>query len=139
MSNASEIRMYFKELLGDSMEHSRSELFAYAKEQNPGAHFTEGMLTGALKTLVDANEGYSCVSRGVYKFNAGANVTDRSYIRILVGKYREILKAAIEKIENDITVNPFLLLEAEESELAEMRKIQRCIDTMKATIESVNE
>ena len=51
MSNASEIRMYFKELMEDSMEHSSLELFAYAGEQNSEAHFTEGMLTGAFPML----------------------------------------------------------------------------------------
>lgn len=139
MSNAREIRMYYKELLRDAAEHSRAELLAYAKQRNPEANYTEGMLSGALKTLVDGNQNYISVGRGIYKLNTDTTVTNGGYIEALIQKYNEILKEAIEKMENEITVNPFLLLEVGEGDVSRMRKIQRCMDTMKQTVECINE
>lgn len=138
MSNASEIRMYFKELLEDLEEHSRTELFSYAKRRNPEANYTEGMLTGALKTLVDRNMNYVCVSRGIYKLNMDTDLNNRSYVRSLIERYKEILKTTVEKMENEITVNPFLLLDVDENEASQMKKVKKCMDVIKNTIEYIN-
>lgn len=138
MSNASEIREYFKELLEDLEEHSRTELFSYAKQRNPGANYTEGMLTGALKTLTDGNVNYICVRRGIYKLSAEIDMNNRSYVRILLERYKEILKTTVEKMENEITVNPFLLLEVEENEASQMKRVKKCMDVIKSTIDYIN-
>lgn len=138
MSNASEIRMYYKELLEDLEEHSRVELFSYARRRNPSANYTEGMLTGALKTLVDRNMNYICVSRGIYRLNMDADFNNRSYVRTLIERYKEILKTAVEEMENEITVNPFLLLDVDEKEASKMKKVKKCIDVIKNTIEYIN-
>lgn len=138
MSNASEIRGYFKELLEDLEEHSRTELFSYAKQRNPKANYTEGMLTGALKTLTDGNVNYICVRRGIYKLSAEIDKNNRSCVRILLERYKEILKTTVEKMENEITVNPFLLLEVEENEASQMKRIKKCMDVIKSTIDYIN-
>lgn len=138
MSNASEIRGYFKELLEDLEEHSRIELFSYAKQRNPGANYTEGMLTGALKTLTDGNMNYICVRRGIYKLSAEIDMNNRSYVRTLLERYKEILKTTVEKMENEITVNPFLLLEVEENEASQMKRVKKCMDVIKSTIDYIN-
>lgn len=138
MSNASEIRGYFKELLEDLEEHSRTELFSYAKQRNPGANYTEGMLTGALKTLTDGNMNYICVRRGIYKLSAEIDMNNRSYVRTLLERYKEILKTTVEKMENEITVNPFLLLEVEENEASQMKRVKKCMDVIKSTIDYIN-
>ncbi len=138
MSNASEIRVYFRELLEDLEEHSRTELFLYAKQRNPEANYTEGMLTGALKTLIDGNIDYICVRRGIYKLNTRTDLNNRSYARTLIERYKEILKTTIEKMENEITVNPFLLLDVEENEASQMKKVKKCMDVIKNTIDYIN-
>ena len=66
LSNAQQIKELYKELLADSQEHTRIELFAYA-QQKSGGRFTDGMLTGALRTLVTDTNDYICVRRGCYK------------------------------------------------------------------------
>lgn len=139
MSNASEIRMYFKELLEDLEEHSRAELFSYAKQKNPEANYTEGMLTGALKTLVDGNVNYVCVSRGIYRLNTDTDLNNRNHVRTLIERYKEILKTTVEKMENEITVNPFMLLDVDENEASQMKKVKKCIDVIKSTIEYLNQ
>lgn len=138
MSNASEIRMYFKELLEDLEEHSRTELFSYAKQKNPEANYTEGMLTGALKTLVDGNVNYVCVSRGIYRLNMDTGLNNRNYVRTLIEGYREILKTTVEKMENEITVNPLMFLDVDENEASQMKKVKKCVDVIKSTIEYLN-
>lgn len=140
MSNASEIREYYKELMSDLVEHSRTELIAYVKRQNPEANYTEGMLASALKTLIDRNEGYICVGRGKYKLNVGKDLDNEKYIKTLIRKYGEILEATIVKIETEVVVNPFFLLkeEQEKSDVVKMDQIQKCIDTIKQTIKCIN-
>ncbi len=138
MSNASEIRVYFKELLEDLEEHSRTELFLYAKQRNPGANYTEGMLAGALKTLIDGNINYICVRRGIYKLDTGTDLNNRSRIKTLIEKYREILKTTLDKMEKEITENPFLLLDVEGNEESQMRKVKKCMDVMKNTIDYIS-
>lgn len=65
-SNAQQIKKLYKELLSDCQKHSRTELFTFARK-NSGDNFTDGMLTGALRTLVTDTDEYICVSRGWYK------------------------------------------------------------------------
>lgn len=137
MSNAREIRGYYKELLADSEEHSRAELFLYARQRNPETNYTEGMLNGALKTLVDGDVNYICVERGVYKLNGEVDLHNESYARTLIKKYNEILKETIDKMEKEVIVNPFQLLEAGENDVSQMRIIEKCMETIKSTIERI--
>lgn len=139
MSNAGEIRGFFKELMQDAAEHSRTELFTYAKQRNPGANYTEGMLTGALKSLVDGNHNYICVDRGVYKLNVTVNLNNGNYARTLIEKYHQILTEAVARMENEVTASPFQLLDVGETESSQMKKIQDCMNIMKSTIEDISE
>lgn len=66
MSNAQQIKVFYKEVLEDQREHSRIELFNYAKRKSNNL-YTDGMLTGALRTLVTDTDDYICVRRGWYK------------------------------------------------------------------------
>ena len=66
MSNAQQIKVFYKEVLEDQREHSRIELFNYARRRSNNL-YTDGMLTGALRTLVTDTGDYICVRRGWYK------------------------------------------------------------------------
>lgn len=130
-SNAKDIKDSFKKLLGDGQIHSRTELFTYARQENPGKHYTEGMLTGALKTLTDPGTGYKCVGRAQYQ---KADADNGSYVDSLIGLYTDILKKTLETIEGDIPINPFKLMEIDEEDKKRLKKVESCIATIKAVV-----
>lgn len=125
MSNASEIRGYYKELLEDFKEHSRAELFSYAKRKNPEANYTESMLNWALKTLIDESDNYVCTSRNIYKY----------VLNIHLYNLEAMLKEMVDEVEG-INVNPFLFIECQrqKNDIYKMKKIQECIKIIKETI-----
>lgn len=134
MSNAKEIQMYYKELMKDSLEHSRKELISFVK-QNSSKNYTEGMLEGALRSLVNRNEGYICTKRGIYKYDRDMDLTKSGSIKGLIKKYNMILKEAVNRMENGIKIDPCLFLECQDDDdIAKMRKIQECIEVIKETI-----
>lgn len=133
-SNAQKIRERYMELLSDGRPHGRQELFAYAREQSGGNHYTEGMLTGALKVLVDSGNGYQCVGRAVYQ--KVENHEERQ--RRIVMRYAEILKKTLEETERE-RVNPMELLEIDEDEKRKMQEIRKCIQVIQDTVEQVEE
>ncbi len=130
-SNAKEIRDSFKKLLEDRQVHSRTELFAYARQEKPNKYYTEGMLTGALKTLTDPGTGYKCVGRAQYQ---KADADTESYADSLIGRYIDILKKTVETIEGDIPVNPFKMMEISEEDKRKLKKVEMCIATMKEVV-----
>lgn len=135
-SNAQLIREAYKQLLDDGKPHSRSELLIYAKEKNPTVNYSEGMLTGALKTLTDPGSEYQNIGRALYQKVAPGNGQTR-YIDKLIDSYTTILKDTVEKLENNIQVNPFELLELAEDDKRKMSEIRKCIAELKKTIDQV--
>ena len=134
-TNAQEIRNSFKELLDDGLPHSRAELFAYARQAQPGKNYTEGMLTGALKTLTDPGVGYKCVSRALYQ---KSDTDNGNYVDNLIDYYLEIFKNTLEKIERDVKINPFKLMEMSEEDKKKLKKVEKgvaCIETIIAELE----
>ena len=68
-SNAEEIRYYAKELLQDGALHTKDEIINYVKSHSDKANiFTDGMFTGAIRDLVQNNNGaYINPVRGHYQ------------------------------------------------------------------------
>lgn len=130
-SNAQEIRNSFKKLLDDGLVHNRAELFAYARAEKPEKNYTEGMLTGALKTLTDPGTGYKCVGRAQYQ-KAGSETGN--YVDNLMGTYIEIFKNTLETIERDVHVNPFKLMELKEEDKRKLKKVENCIESINKVI-----
>lgn len=135
ISNAQQIKLSFKELLEDGLVHSRTELFDYARNSNPDANYSEGMLTGALKTLTDPGTGYKNVGRAQYqkisvemKENYGEN---------LIHAYTDILKNALQEMDKNIISNPFKVMEMSEEEKKTMKEIEKCIDSIQKLIQIV--
>ena len=111
-SNAQQIKEFYKELLSDHQEHSRRELFDFALKRS-GSKYTDGMLTGSLRTLVTDTDDYICVSRGWYKKKT---LSDRSQeSNSLVDAYAEILSDALKKSKN-ITSDPFKIMKMSSSD-----------------------
>lgn len=130
-TNAQEIRTSFKKLLDDGLQHSRAELFAYARQAQPGKNYTEGMLTGALKTLTDPGAGYKCVSRALYQ---KADIDNGNYVDNLIDFYLEIFKSTLEKIEKDVKINPFKLMEMNDEDKKKLKKVEKCIAAIETII-----
>ena len=130
-TNAQEIRTSFKKLLDDGLLHSRAELFAYARQAQPGRNYTEGMLTGALKTLTDPGVGYKCVSRAMYQ---KTDIDNGNYVDNLIDSYLEIFKSTLEKIERDVKINPFKLMEMNDEDKKKLKKVQKCVACIETII-----
>ena len=65
MSNAQQIKVFYKEVLEDQREHSRIELFNYARRRSNNL-YTDGMLTGALRIWLQIYRRlYLCTPRMV--------------------------------------------------------------------------
>lgn len=135
LSNAQQIKELYKELLADSQEHTRIELFAYA-QQKSGGRFTDGMLTGALRTLVTDTNDYICVRRGCYK-KKSTEEQAREH-NSLVEAYLDIFKEALRKSGN-ITSNPFQILNMNREDIAKLEDIEKCVRVISDTIEKIQQ
>ena len=133
VSNAQKIKKYYKQILSDGEEHSRIELFDYAKRSS-GYNYTDGMLTGALRTLVTDTQEYVCVRRGWYKKKSVEEQSEES--NSLVEAYIEILKEALRKSRN-ITSDPFAVINMDQDEMEKLQKIKDCLIVIDQTIEAV--
>ena len=133
-SNAKQIRDRYNELLDDGVPHSRKELFAYAKEDVEENAYTIGMLTGALKSLVDSSDIYQSMGRGIYQ---KVELSEKSSNKISA-RYLNIFKRTLEETSKE-SVNPMVLLEIDEDEKKKMKEIQECIRKIKRTVEHLEE
>lgn len=98
-SNADEIRYYFEELLSDGKEHDRKEMIQYVRQNAANSQrFTEGMYTGALRNLVEMNEAYSCVRRGIYQKKI--QTAEKNSEDILSNRIMEILSNTKTQLMN---------------------------------------
>ena len=123
MSNAQQIKVFYKEVLEDQREHSRIELFNYAKRKSNNL-YTDGMLTGALRTLVTDTDDYICVRRGWYKKkNREEKIQEPNS---LVQAYVEIFQDTIRKSKN-ITSDPFRVLKMPQEDVKKLERIEKCI------------
>ena len=133
-SNAKQIKDRFVKLLDDGLPHSRKELFAYAKEDVEENAYTIGMLTGALKSLVDSSDIYQSMGRGIYQ---KVELSEKSSNKISA-RYLNIFKRTLEETSKE-SVNPMVLLEIDEDEKKKMKEIQECIRKIKRTVEHLEE
>lgn len=127
MSNAEDIKKYYKQLLMDGQPHSREELFLFAREN--GKNYTDGMLAGALKTLVDKEICYVQIERGLYQF-----IEEKGS---LIYQYIDIFKNAQKQL-NDVSIVPFKFVEELDNESKEKLKlIEKCIEILNNTIDNL--
>lgn len=127
MSNAERIKECFRQLLMDGQPHSREELFQFARQKD--RNYTDGMLSGALKTLVDKEIQYIQVERGIYQF-----VKEKED---LVSQYIDIFKNTQKQL-NNVSVIPFKFIEELDNESKEkLEKIENCIEILNNTIDSL--
>lgn len=133
MSNAQQIKVFYKEVLEDQREHSRIELFNYAKRKSNNL-YTDGMLTGALRTLVTDTDDYICVRRGWYKKkNREEKIQEPNS---LVQGYVEIFQDTIRKSKN-ITSDPFRVLKMPQEDVKKLERIEKCIAMISDTLEKI--
>lgn len=108
-SNAEEIRYYVRKLLSDGNEHNRKEIVKYIREQSRDEVFTDGMITGAIRSLVENEKGrYEKTRRGWYRFKK-----DKEFEQISVNDVTDpltrpiinILEETIKKLKDACTVN----------------------------------
>lgn len=133
MSNAQRIKEYYKEVLRNGRVHTRQELFKYVKEQDDNA-YTDGMLSGALKSLVDMESGYKWMGRGMYQMTA--NGEGDCYADRLILGYVQILKNAVTQINRE-EVDAFEILEFTEEDREKMKEVKNCIRRMENTIKKL--
>ena len=133
MSNAQQIKVFYKEVLEDQREHSRIELFNYAKRKSNNL-YTDGMLTGALRTLVTDTDDYICVRRGWYKKkNREEKIQEPNS---LVQAYVEIFQDTIRKSKN-ITSDPFRVLKMPQEDVKKLERIEKCTAMISDTLEKI--
>jgi hypothetical protein len=133
LSNAQQIKVFYKEVLEDQREHSRIELFNYAKRKSNNL-YTDGMLTGALRTLVTDTDDYICVRRGWYKKkNREEKIQEPNS---LVQAYVEIFQDTIRKSKN-ITSDPFRVLKMPQEDVKKLERIEKCIAMISDTLEKI--
>jgi len=99
-SMSEEIKYYYKELLSDSQAHTAKALKEYAKARAPrGAEFTDGMMSGALSTLLsEVGSNYTLLKRGVYVLkDAAANIDMASLSSVRNEQVRENIYVAENK------------------------------------------
>lgn len=127
MSNAEEIKKYYKQLLMDGRPHSREELFLFAREN--GKNYTDGMLSGALKTLVDKEICYVQVERGLYQY-----VKEKEDI---ISQYIDIFKNTQKQL-NNVSVVPSKFIEGLDNKSKEkLEKIESYIEILNNTIDDL--
>ena len=130
MSNAEEIRKQYKQCLMDGQPHSREELFSFVKEHDNGTKYTEGMLSGALKTLIDKEKEYIQVERAIYQFVEG-------YQQDIISQYISIFENMLTNIDK-VSVDPFSLLEElNKKDKEKMEQIKNCIEEVRKIIVSL--
>lgn len=134
VSNAQQIKELYKELLADCQEHSRIELFSHA-QQRSGNRFTDGMLTGALRTLITDTNDYICVRRGWYKKKNKEEQNQEH--NSLVEAYLDVFKEALRKSGN-ITSNPFQVLNMNRNDITKLEDIEKCVKVISDTIEKIS-
>nr|WP_294678467.1 hypothetical protein [uncultured Blautia sp.] len=133
MSNAQRIKEYYKALLKDGRVHTRQELFEYVKTQDDSA-YTNGMLSGALRSLVDVEPEYKWMGRGMYQMTAHSN--GDCYADRLISNYVRILKNAVAQINKE-EVDAFEILEFTEEDREKMKEVKNCIRRMENTIKKL--
>lgn len=136
ITNANQIKKRYRELLADGNVHSRRELLDYAKSSDPDRNYTEGMLAGALKTLVDSEACYQCVDRALYQ-RVGID-NSKSQIEELIQRYILTLKNTLKSIDK-VEVDPFLFIEMNQIESNKMQEIKECIQSIKNTVSVLEE
>lgn len=133
MSNAQQIKELYKEVLADTEEHSRIELFAYANQKS-GGRYTDGMLTGALRTLVTDTADYICVRRGWYKKKSSEDRAQEP--NSLIEAYIDIFQETLRK-SNNITSDPFQVLRMKRDDLNKLEEIEKCMKYISDTIDKI--
>ena len=132
MSNAVRIKESYKLLLSDKQPHYREEMFSFAKGQNIDNAYTEGMLGGALKTLVDKEKDYVQVERGVYQF------IERNKNNIF-SQHIDIFENALEQFDK-INVDPFKFIDSiTEGQKEQLKHIQSTIEEMRKITNELQE
>mgnify|MGYP004599316723 CR=1 FL=1 len=130
LSNAQLIKELYKQLLSDYKEHSRIELFTFARN-NSTINFTEGMLAGALRTLVTDTDEYKCIHRGWYQKQSQKDIPQKSCS--LIQEYENILDDTLKKCKS-ITSNPFEIMKMSSNDIEKMQNISNCLDTISKTL-----
>lgn len=133
MSNAQQIKVFYKEVLEDQREHSRIELFNYARRRSNNL-YTDGMMTGALRTLVTDTGDYICVRRGWYKKKSREERIQEP--NSLVQAYVEIFQDTLRKSKN-ITSDPFRVLKMPQEDVKKLERIEKCITMISDTLEKI--
>ena len=133
MSNAQQIKVFYKEVLEDQREHSRIELFNYARRRSNNL-YTDGMLTGALRTLVTDTGDYICVRRGWYKKKSREERIQEP--NSLVQAYVEIFQDTLRKSKN-ITSDPFRVLKMPQEDVKKLERIEKCITMISDRLEKI--
>lgn len=96
--------------------------------------YTDGMLTGALRTLVTDTGDYICVRRGWYKKKSREERIQEP--NSLVQAYVEIFQDTLRKSKN-ITSDPFRVLKMPQEDVKNLERIEKCITMISDTLEKI--
>lgn len=137
-SNADEIRFYVKQLLNDYKDHNCKEINDFIRKTPNGYKFTGGMITGAIKTLVDTErDNYKNVRRGWYRAIRPVAITGTHNIckgeikaesveSLFTKRINGILEETKSKLNDACTIN-LLNLTDTDSKLTQIKKVSAII------------
>lgn len=140
-SNAKIIKELFRRRLSDGQPHSVADLEQYARQGTErGGRLTPGMLSGALKSLVDSSNGtYVRVERGVYQL-AGAGPCSPVEPHVQLAKD---LCALLERTDAQVktlcraVIDPFIEDEADAEIMAAIRRLLSEMERCRAALARV--
>lgn len=132
-SNADEIRSYIKTLLEDGHVHNRREIGDYVRSTPNGHTFTEGMITGAIKSLVEnQSEQYENFKRGWYRKKSSGKTEEAApkvneNLDVISQRVNAILSETVAKLKEALTFN---LLDLKEIDRSKIDKVSELINTI---------
>ena len=130
-SNADEIRYFIKECLEDGIPKTKDELRQYIDTHASGTpftsnRFTEAMMSGALKSLLDSNKDYFSPRRGIYQkiISKASSFDFKQQLFDALTQAEELIQTAC--VVNIISLSPEELASAEQAKeaLFQLKKIK---------------
>ncbi|MDE6953546.1 MAG: hypothetical protein K2P09_07005 [Erysipelotrichales bacterium] len=126
-SNAEEIKFYIAEMLSDGEIHNRDKIREYVIEHFHDRNIlTEGMFTGALRSLVESSQGaYIIPQRGKYQKKIHNNIESQT---------KQLIDETIAKLNIICTQNVLELNENDIQSIHKNRKLLEMLNEFKNTL-----
>ena len=126
-----EVKYHINQMLGDGLEHSRTDILTYVRANVKKAELvTENLFTGALKNLV-GNQKVKAVARGIYKLREEGDMQIDLKERV-----HYIIENCKERLNEVCCIN---ILEVSEADMETAKQVKEFISAMDKMVENLEE